>query len=171
MEENGKTLEENASLKAKAYLSKTKNMIVMADDTGIEIDALNGEPGIHARRWKNHKTVMTDEEIINYCLERLKGVPKGKRGAIFKTVIALAIPGKVKIELFSGTLQGVISEKPSRYRKEGLPFETIFFIPKLDMFLGQVHRLPPGKNRKYLTHREKAVQKALARIKELPRFT
>src|SRR3989339_982306 len=75
--ETGTTLEENAILKAEAYRDAIKDdVIILGDDTGLEIDALGGEPGIKVRRWKGYN--MTDEEIITYALERLKNVPEDK---------------------------------------------------------------------------------------------
>lgn len=79
--ETGNSLEENSSLKAKAYLLESNGRIVLSDDTGLEIDALNGEPGIHVRRWRDGKTKMTDEEIIQYCLQKMHGIPQEQRGA------------------------------------------------------------------------------------------
>lgn len=76
--EEGSTLEENALLKTHAYLNSGVEYPVLADDTGIEIDALGGEPGIHVRRWKDGKTRMTDQDVIEYCLERAveKALPR-----------------------------------------------------------------------------------------------
>lgn len=165
--ETGETLEENAMLKAKAYIDAGVMMPILADDTGIEIDALGGEPGIHVRRWKDKKMRMTDEEIIYYCLERMHGISKSKRGAQFRTVLVLA--GAGNIELFDGTLRGVILEKPVPLRVEGFPFESLFYIPEWKMVLGDVHQLPVEKKNKFLSHRERAVEKALPRIKSLPR--
>lgn len=185
--EAGSTLEENARLKAHAYINADVQYPVLADDTGIEIDALDGEPGIHVRRWKNKRTRMTDQEIIDYCLRRMKGIPREKRTAEFRTIIALGIPktskgltsayarvrpfqasvSDVRIELFDGTLRGVILEKPVPLRIEGLPFESLFYIPEWKKVLGEVHQLPAEKKRHFLTHRERAVKKALPRIRVL----
>lgn len=81
--ETGKSLEENAILKAKAYGKLAGGRLVMTDDTGIEIAALNGEPGIRVRYWKDGKTRMGDEEIIKYALQKLHGVPVNQRQAEF----------------------------------------------------------------------------------------
>jgi XTP/dITP diphosphohydrolase len=156
-------------------------MPILADDTGIEIDALGGEPGIHARRWKDGKTRMSDQEVIKYCLVRMKGIPWEKRTAQFRTVIAIGIPiskGQAlrtqglalpneEIELFDGVLRGLILEKPAPLRIEGFPFESLFYIPKWKMVLGEAHQLPVERKRRYLTHRERAVEKALLRIQSL----
>lgn len=168
VEETGDTLEANAILKARAYLGRLPNTVVMADDTGVEIDALHGEPGIHVRRWKDRQTSLSDQEIIDYCLERLRAIPRGQRGAQFRTVIALGIPGGT-IELFDGTLRGEIVETAAPLRFTGLPFETLFYIPEWDRLLGDLHALAAEEKQRhaYLTHRERAVQKALPRLQAL----
>lgn len=73
--ETGNSLEENAILKVKGFLPVCGGRIVMADDTGLEIDSLGGKPGIHVRRWRDGITRMDDEEIINYCLDQMKYIP------------------------------------------------------------------------------------------------
>ncbi len=160
-DETGNSLEENALLKLKTYLRFVpKNVVVMADDTGVEIEALNGEPGIHVRRWKGYR--MEDEAIIQYCLERMKDVPKEKRGAQFRTVIAIG-QNEGDIQFFDGILKGTITEQPIKLRMKGFPFESIFYIPEYQMMLGDLHQLSQKKKlRNYLfSHREKAIQKAL----------
>lgn len=140
VEETGKTLEENAILKAEAYRDAIQaEVIMLGDDTGVEIDVLGGEPGIRVRRWKGYK--MTDEEIITYCLERLKNVPVGKRGVQFRTVIAVAMIGQ-PTRTFSGIYRGTIRTKPLSLREPGFPFRSLF----------RSH---------HPTHRENAIKSAL----------
>lgn len=163
VEESGKTLEENARLKVEALQAAAPtDTIVMVDDTGFEIDALNGEPGVYVRRWWDHKTEMTDEEIIDYCLERMKKVPKGKRDAQFRTVIALALPDG-KIEYFDGVLRGEVAEKPIPERTSGLPFRALLYIPQANKFLDDLEN---ESDLDFLTHRQKAVQKAVDWLKD-----
>lgn len=164
--ETGDSLEENATLKVKGYLNVCDGRIVMADDAGLEIDALGGQPGIHVRRWKDGKTRMSDEEIINYCLDQLDGIPLEKRGARFRTVVALGLPNG-EVETYDGTLDGIILEKPSDFRVEGFPFESLFFIPEWNILLGELHQLSMADKKGRLIHREKALQKVVSRVKEL----
>lgn len=157
--ESGKTLEENAAIKARAYTDLLPpDTIVIADDTGVEIDALGGEPGIFVRRWKGYE--MEDEEIINYCLERMKDVTVTERGAQFRTVLAIAQKNQA-IKYFDGILRGEILTAPQPERRKGMPFWPIFFIPKLNMTLGEFHSMPMDFQIKHPTHRELAVLKAL----------
>jgi XTP/dITP diphosphohydrolase len=168
VEETGQTLEENATLKVQAYLDRAPDMVVLGDDTGVEIDALHGEPGIHVRRWKDHTTRLSDQEVINYCLERLHNVPTGQRSAQFRTVLALATPNG-PIEYFAGILRGIIAEDPAPLKIPGFPFETLFYVPEWGKLLGAVHDLTLEEKwqQGYLTHRERALQRAIPRLQAL----
>jgi non-canonical purine NTP pyrophosphatase (RdgB/HAM1 family) len=169
--EPGATLEENARLKAQGFLDHLARngngarYVVMTDDTGVEIDALDGEPGIHVRRWDGSAR-MTDEAIINLTLHRLDGVPLDERGAQFRTVIAVGVPGE-DILLFDGTLRGVILEAAAELRIKGFPFESLFFVPDWDRLLGAIHQLPEAERAHYPTHRQIAVRHALPHIRAL----
>ena len=168
--EPGTTLEANAAGKTRAYLAtladrpNRDSYIVLGDDTGVEIDALNGEPGIHVRRWDGSR--MTDEAIIAYCMDRLRGVPIDRRGAQFRTVFAVGISGG-EIEYFDGTLRGVILEDPDPLRIPGFPFESIFFVPEWDQLLGHAHQLPAEDRADFVTHRARALGNALPRLRVL----
>lgn len=161
VEETGKTLEENAILKAESYTPYLSNdVIVISDDTGLEIDALGGEPGIKVRRWKGYR--MEDDEILSYCLERLHGIPIKDRGAQFRTIIAVAQKG-IPTKLFEGILRGTILSEPQEFRVVGLPFQPVFFVDEHGMMLYKIHDLSVEKKIKdgILTHRERAVVAAL----------
>ena len=167
VQETGNTLEENARIKAKAYIEKTNGRyVVLADDTGLEIEALNNEPGIHVRRWKDGKTRMNDEEIIQYCIRRMKDVPEGKRGAQFRAVFAVGTTAQ-NLLLFDGVILGEILTQPKSMRIEGYPFEPLFYVPKWQMLFADLHKIPSSKIQKYPTHRGVALQKALTYIRQL----
>ena len=165
VEESGTTLGENAKLKTEAYLGllshsrEFSNSIVFSDDTGLEIDALDGEPGIFVRRWKDGKTKMTDEEVIQYTLERLDGTPYEKRGARFRTVVALGVLGENgtrvgEVKLFEGVLKGRILEEPLQIREKGFPFFSLFFVDDYGVPLCDVYKCA---GRGWSTHRERAM--------------
>jgi XTP/dITP diphosphohydrolase len=167
VEESGKTLEENAILKAESYRDiLSDDCIVLGDDTGVEIQALGGEPGIKVRRWKGYK--MSDQEIIEYCLERMKDVPEGKRQAQFRTVIAVAMKGTVT-KVFSGILEGEIVTNPAPQRHEGFPFESLFYATKWQRIIGDIYKLPAGERDNFRTHRHSAVLAALPYLHQLTR--
>lgn len=157
VEEDGKTFEENAIKKVKFY-SQFVDFPTLAEDAGLEIDYLNGEPGVRTRRWLGREA--TDEELINTTLEKLKGIPMEKRGAQLKTVLALSINGQ--ISTFEGVLRGVIMEKPTAKIIPGYPFRALFYIPAVDKILGDLSMEEEAK----IAHRRKAVDKALPIIKK-----
>lgn len=164
--EDGASLEANAAAKASAYLERLADpdVIVLGDDTGVEIDALGGEPGIHVRRWIGRP--MTDQEILDHCLARMAHVPPGARGAQFRTVFAVGQVGR-PVALFDGTLRGEILSEPDPLRIDGFPFESIFYVPEWQRVLGQVYDLPPAQKTCCVTHRERALRNALPYIRRL----
>lgn len=163
VEETGETLEENALLKARAFRAESPpDVIVMADDTGLEINALGGEPGVKTRRWRDGRTEMSDRAIIAYCLERLRYVSNGNRGARFRTVIALLLPDGEE-HLFEGVLEGEILTEGPPPRRPGLPFGGLFHVPDAGKSLDDLeHESDPD----FLTHRQKAVEKAVAWLRD-----
>lgn len=166
--ETGNSLEENSKLKALGFLAlpEVGNRLVLADDTGLEIDALDGKPNIHVRRWKDGQTRMSDEEIIQFCLEQMKDIPLENRGAQFRTVLTLAKPGG-EIEFYDGVLRGVILEQPGSQRVEGFPFESLFYVPEWGKLLYEARQLSAKEKSGMLNHRERAIEKAIPRIREL----
>ena len=108
VEESYPSYEENARVKANAYAAAS-HLITLADDSGIEVDALGGEPGARSARAAGEKA--GDKGRIEYLLNRLKDVPWEKRTARFKCVIAIATP-EGKTELCHGECQGLIAFKP-----------------------------------------------------------
>ncbi len=153
-EETGKTFEENAILKAKFYVQKT-GLPALADDGGAEIDALGGEPGIKTRRWIYSDRDSTDEELIAYTLEKLKGIPLQDRGMQLRAVIALALPSG---KYYTGTakIRGIITIKPSPQRHPGFPFRSLMYIPELGKFYNH-DLMTPEENDAY-NHRKKALE-------------
>ena len=120
--EDGSTFEENAVIKAKA-VAKEVDAIVLADDSGLEIDYLNKEPGVYSARYMGEDT---SYEIKNQALlDRLKGVPKEKRTARFVCAIAAVFPhGEVIVK--RGTIEGYIGDKPAG--KNGFGYDQIFYV-------------------------------------------
>jgi|SRR5271168_3913450 len=120
--EDGMTLEENALKKAEfAYKQASSKNWVMADDTGIFIETLNGEPGIKSARWSGEHA--TSDEILTYCLKRLEG--KGNRMAYFETVVALISPQGEEY-IFSGRVEGRLDEVPHCKPQPKMPYSAIF---------------------------------------------
>lgn len=159
-EEDGKTFKENAIKKALFYARKSK-LPSIADDGGIEIDILNGEPGVKSRRWVNGNEA-TDEEIINHTLKKLQKIPLTKRGAQLHTVLVLAFPdGKIFAE--EGIIRGIIALKPSKAHTKGYPYRALFYLPKLKKYYSEKELTEEEYQR--LSHRGQALRKLSKIIK------
>ena len=157
VKENGRTFKENAIKKAKFY-SKLTKLPTIADDAGLEIDILNGEPGVKSRRWPGYTA--SDKELIDFTLNKLKDIPSSKRKAQLKTVLALAIPGQ-DILTFEGKIRGKITEKPKGKLIPGYPFRSIFYLPKFKKTFAQMS----FKKESEIGHRRKIVQKVIPILK------
>lgn len=127
-EETGRTLEENAILKAKHYCKLT-GLPTLSDDAGFEIPALNNFPGVLSRRFAGKE--MTDEEIIAGILEKMWGLQGAQRAARMRVVIALALDAD-KVYTASGALEGVVPEKPYPKIQPRFPYRSLLYITKLD---------------------------------------
>lgn len=148
VKEDGITFEENAIIKAKAIAELTKE-IVLADDSGLEIDYLNGEPGVYSARYMGEKT---SYEIKNQAiLDRLQGVAKEQRTARFVCVIAAVLPdGTVRIA--RGTIEGYIGEKPAG--ENGFGYDPIFYVEELGCSTAELTDAQKNK----ISHRGKALR-------------
>ncbi|HLD24804.1 MAG TPA: non-canonical purine NTP pyrophosphatase [Patescibacteria group bacterium] len=156
VEETGKTFEENAILKAKHY-ARESGLPTLADDGGFEIDALGGEPGVKSHRWVHGDRENTDEELITYAFKRMKGVPKEKRGAQLRLVLALVKPDGDVVATSEEKIRGIVAATPSKTHHPGFPYRAILFIPEMNKYYDQTV-MSPEENDKY-NHRKKAVEK------------
>ena len=155
--EVGESLEENARLKATA-LSTESGLVALADDSGLEVDVLGGEPGCLSARYAGEGA--SDRERIDYLLARLKGVPGEKRSARFRCVIAVATP-EGRVEFCSGECQGFITLEPRG--RGGFGYDPIFYLPELDRTMAEL----PLKSKNRVSHRGQAARKlpsVLARL-------
>ena len=164
--ETGTTFEQNALLKARHTRNhlheNDKNLIIIADDSGMEIEALNGEPGVFTRRWNGHE--MSDQEIVDYCLKKLEG--KTNRRAQYTTCFVINFPNG-REEVIFGKNSGVILTKPHKEsRLKGMPFRELFFVPELNMMFHEVRELPELKRNGYSLGHEVAVEKCANAIRE-----
>jgi XTP/dITP diphosphohydrolase len=163
VEETGKDFEANAILKATVFMKAVEDpdLWVVGDDSGVTIDALNGEPGVHTRRWADHNKDMTDDEIIDYTLSRLKGVPYEQRTA--QLVCGMALGRKNDyVVTFSSSIEGVILEEPNSKvePREGFPFRKLFYVPEADGMLGEFEN---GADT-LLTHRQQSFKKVIEHL-------
>lgn len=151
--EDAPTFEENALEKVNFY-SQFADFPTIAEDSGLEIDYLNGEPGVKSRRWPGHRA--TDDELVKLIIEKMKGVPKEQRGAQFRVVMALKIPGKDPVTS-EGILRGYITDKPIETVITGFPYRSMFFVPQLGKVLGEMTMNEEAR----IGHRKQALEKLL----------
>ena len=157
IEENGKTYEENALIKARAVAAFTKD-IVMADDSGLEIDYLNKEPGIYSARYMGHDTpyAIKNQKI----LDKLRDVPEEKRTARFVCAMALVLPDGTT-RTTQATMEGRIGYEIKG--ENGFGYDPIFYLPELGKSSAEIS--PEQKNR--ISHRGKALRMMKDKIKEM----
>jgi XTP/dITP diphosphohydrolase len=157
-EEKGSSFEEEAINKAKYYAHKS-GIPSLVDDGGMEIDALNGEPGIKSHRWLGHE--MKDEEIIAEVMKRMKDVPKEKRGCKFTVALGLATPFGVFTS--HADIVGVVPEKPSDKIVPGYPYDPVIFLPNYGKSVSEL----PDADYELMNIRTHAFEKLKDIIKEL----
>lgn len=150
VEETGETFEENARLKATTFTAESR-LLSLADDSGLEVDALGGEPGPLSHRYAGEGA--SDADRIDYLLEKLKDVPEDKRTARFRCVIAIASPDGT-VELCSGECPGVITTEPRG--RNGFGYDPVFYVTELGKTMAEL--TPEEKNR--ISHRARAAEKA-----------
>ena len=155
-EENGTTFEENALIKARAVAGKT-NAIVIADDSGLEVDYMNKEPGIHSARWLGHET---SYDIKNAeILKRLEGVPEEKRTARYVAAVAAVLPDGREF-VVRETMEGYIGQGPEG--ENGFGFDPIFYLKEYGVSAAYI--TPEQKNA--ISHRGKALRAIRRVLKE-----
>jgi XTP/dITP diphosphohydrolase len=128
--EDGKTFEENAVKKVKFY-QRLSNLPTIGDDGGLMIDALNGAPGVKSRRWFGYR--MTDEEMIQSVIKRMKDVPEGKRACHLVGIVALVMPDGAVFTQWA-QIDGEVARVPTEKRAEGFPYRSFFYIPQFKKF-------------------------------------
>jgi len=154
--EEGATFEENAVAKATAYARLT-GLWTLADDSGLEVDALGGEPGVHSKRY-----APTDPERIARLLARLEGVPWERRTARFRCVVALALPGG-SVHRAYGQVRGYITPWPAG--NGGFGYDPVFYLKHLGRTMAQLST----EEKNAVSHRGRAVRAIRALLETLVR--
>ncbi|MGA4517585.1 XTP/dITP diphosphatase [Solibacillus silvestris] len=155
IEETGTTFEENAILKAET-LAKMLGQIVIADDSGLAIDALNGEPGVYSARYAGDHD---DEANMVKVLENMKDVPEDQRTARFCCALAIAGPN-IETKTVFGTCEGMIA-----YEKKGtngFGYDPIFYVPALEKHMAELSAEEKGA----ISHRGNAIRKLALQLAE-----
>ncbi|WP_176583539.1 XTP/dITP diphosphatase [Priestia megaterium] len=149
VEETGVTFAENATLKAEA-ISFALNKPVIADDSGLAIDALNGEPGVYSARYAGENK--DDNANIEKVLQKLNDVPFEKRTARFHCALAIAVPGK-RTEIVEGTCEGHILEE--KRGENGFGYDPIFFVEKWRCSMAELTK----EQKNQISHRANALKR------------
>ena len=157
--ESGASFEENATLKALAVSRKLPGFIV-ADDSGLEVDALGGAPGIYSARYVG--ATATEEEKIGKLLDELAriGATDTARGARFRCIVALAREGNL-FEIFEGVVEGRIADAPRGNR--GFGYDPVFIPEGLEQTFGEL----PAEVKDTISHRAKAIRALAERLRRL----
>lgn len=148
IEENGSSFLENAVIKARAVAALTDD-IVMADDSGLVIDALHGEPGIYSARYMGHDTSYTEKNAN--LLHRLENIPEEERTARFVCAIAAILPDG-RLLTTEETMEGIIGYEEKG--ENGFGYDPIFYLPQLHHYSAEL--TPEQKNE--ISHRGKALR-------------
>ena len=158
--EDGSTFEENARKKAESYSLAVPGELVLADDSGLEIDALGGAPGVRSARYAAEQPhaaeCNTDDEANNArVLRELKGVPEQKRTARFVCVLAVARDGQT-VHTFRGTAEGVILDAPRG--RNGFGYDPLFYFPQIGKTFAELSAIEKAQH----SHRGAAFREFLA---------
>lgn len=156
-EETGRTLAENAALKAEAVANFT-GLWALADDSGLEVDALGGRPGVFSARYAGEDA--DDKKNNAKLLAELAGVAASERTARFRAVIALVHPGQ-PTRLVEGVCEGLIATEPRG--ESGFGYDPLFYYPPAGKTFAEM--LPAEKNK--ISHRAKALQAARELLQQL----
>ena len=153
--ETGNSFEENASQKALFY-QKFTGLPSLADDSGIEVDALDGAPGIYSARYAGEP--VNDLANNRKLLENLEGIPSEKRTGRFVCVLALAKNGQI-VQLSRGTAEGIVLEAPQG--ENGFGYDPLFFVPNLKKTMAELSIT----EKRQISHRGEALRKFVAWFK------
>ncbi|HIQ05645.1 MAG TPA: RdgB/HAM1 family non-canonical purine NTP pyrophosphatase, partial [Anaerolineae bacterium] len=159
--ETGSTFEENAVQKALAY-ARASGLWTWADDSGLEVDALGGAPGIHSSRYAGPGA--GDEDRYRKLLQALDGVPPDRRTARFRCVVAIATP-EGEVYTTYGSCEGVIADSPRG--QHGFGYDPVFFLPDMGKTMAELS--PEKKNE--ISHRGRAARAAKVVLQNLMRKT
>mgnify|MGYP000000323279 FL=1 len=156
VDETGTTFEENSLLKAEAVM-KASGLPVLADDSGLMVDALDGAPGVYSARY-GHKS--SDGERTAFLLENMKDVPDEKRTAKFVCVITCLWPDGRKI-VARGECPGVITREV--HGENGFGYDPVFYLPELGMTYAEL----PSEQKNAISHRARALQEFCRKYQQM----
>ena len=148
--EDGTTYAQNARKKAERY-ARASGLLTLADDSGLEVDALEGAPGIHSARY----AAGTDADRVEALLDELRGVPWDDRTARFRCVLVIVLPADDDVYQVEGICEGVIAREPRG--EHGFGYDPVFYLPEHGSTMAEL----PEEEKNRISHRARAVQSAL----------
>jgi XTP/dITP diphosphohydrolase len=155
--ETGRTYAANARLKALAFATAS-GLMTLADDSGLEVEALGGAPGLYSARYAGDGA--TDEQRVAYLLSKMRGVPPDKRGARFRCIMALAWPSD-EVKLRSGSCRGFITKEPIGIN--GFGYDPVFYFPKLGKTMAEL----TAEVKNSISHRARAARRVKTLLQKL----
>jgi XTP/dITP diphosphohydrolase len=158
--ESGKTYATNARLKARAF-AVASGLLTLADDSGLEVDALGGAPGVLSSRYAGSGA--SDKQRVDYLLSKLKDIPWEERNARFRCVMAMASPSG-KLKTCSGSCRGIITYAPRG--TNGFGYDPVFYFPKLGKTMAEL----PFEIKNRISHRARAAARARRILAELSKI-
>lgn len=158
VEETGTTFEENAILKAKTIAAFTKEL-TLADDSGLEVDFLNGEPGVHSARYG--EPGWNDEQRYEYLLKKLDVIPGSLRQASFRSVVAIYDPKTDQLEIVEGKVEGVIIDEPRG--NNGFGYDPIFYLRDFRKTMAELTM----EQKNQISHRSRAIQEIIPKLRKM----
>ena len=169
VDETGTTFEDNARLKAQAYAAAS-GLTTLADDSGLEVDALGGQPGVRSARYgedtvdRARSGKLSDQDRVALLIRNLDGVPWERRTARFRCVIAVACPPSAnapaeKPGFLEGAVEGVIQYDPMG--DNGFGYDPVFYLPSYGLTMAQL----PMEEKNRISHRAQAANKAVALLR------
>jgi XTP/dITP diphosphohydrolase len=153
--EDGKTYFENARKKALSY-ARASNLLTLADDSGLEVDALDGAPGVRSARYATGR----DADRVELLLSHLADVPRERRTARFRCVLVVTTP-EGEVHTTEGVCEGLIAFAPAG--QGGFGYDPIFFLPEYDCTMAQLSQVE--KNR--ISHRARAIEAMIPTLRRL----
>jgi XTP/dITP diphosphohydrolase len=137
-EETGATFRDNALLKARFYFSRVR-LPTLADDGGLEVDALDGAPGVHSHRWLGSDEV-TDRALADAVIHRMEGVEKPRRTARLRAAVALVFKdrGGLREALAEDAIEGMIAPRAYPEIRPGFPYRAVLWLPERGCYLGEL---------------------------------
>jgi XTP/dITP diphosphohydrolase len=138
-DETGSTFAENALIKARFYFERAR-IATLADDGGLEIDALGGEPGVRSHRWLGSGAEDSDQALVAEVIRRMKGVAPARRTARIRATLALIHEegGAIREHTAEGAIEGVIAERAYPEIRAGFPYRAVLVIPGRNCYLGEL---------------------------------